>query len=42
VRGQVKALLRKVGVANQKQLAAIMAQVGAALLDVPAGLTATS
>lgn len=40
VRGQVKTLLRKVGVANQKQLAAIMAQVGAALLDVPAGLTA--
>lgn len=38
VRGQVKTLLRKVGVANQKQLAAIMAQVGAALLDVPAGL----
>ncbi|MGA0599181.1 helix-turn-helix transcriptional regulator [Caulobacter sp. KR2-114] len=42
VRGQVKALLRKVGVANQKQLAAVMAQVGAALLDVPAGLAAVS
>jgi DNA-binding CsgD family transcriptional regulator len=42
VRGQVKTLLRKVGVANQKQLAAIMAQVGAALLDVPAGLPASA
>ena len=33
VRGQVKTLLRKIGVANQKQLASILAQVGAAMLD---------
>ncbi|HWA63690.1 MAG TPA: helix-turn-helix transcriptional regulator [Caulobacteraceae bacterium] len=32
VRGQVKTVLRKVGVANQKQLAAILTQIGAALL----------
>ena len=33
VRGQVKTLLRKIGVANQKQLASVLAQVGAALHD---------
>ncbi|MDB5451852.1 MAG: transcriptional regulator,LuxR family [Caulobacteraceae bacterium] len=33
VRGQVKTLLRKIGVANQKQLASILAQVGAAMMD---------
>lgn len=33
VRGQVKTLLRKIGVANQKQLASILAQVGSAMMD---------
>lgn len=40
VRGQVKTLLRKIGVANQKQLASVLAQVGAALADARYGARA--
>lgn len=37
VRGQVKVLLRKIGVVNQKQLAALLAQVAVALQDASEG-----
>jgi DNA-binding CsgD family transcriptional regulator len=35
VRGQVKVILRKIGVANQKQLAGLLTQVAMALQDAP-------
>jgi DNA-binding CsgD family transcriptional regulator len=37
VRGQVKVILRKIGVANQKQLAGLLTQVAMALQDAPLG-----
>ena len=37
VRGQVKVILRKIGVANQKQLASLLTQVAVALQDAPLG-----
>jgi DNA-binding CsgD family transcriptional regulator len=37
VRGQVKVILRKIGVANQKQLASLLTQVAVALQDLTSG-----